>query len=258
MALETRGRFTRICIQVNLANPLIKIIKIGGVEKPVQYEGINSLCFSYGHVGHKVESYSYIARASEKGGEDKAKGDDPVVIDHSTPSEETYGPWVLISRKKQSTRKGYKDSTHAPQFSSAQQLRTRPPNQAKSPPNLKFDPSGPTKRVSKHVARPHSEDSALMADRTTQAEKKDKSNILTAQSSAKHRSWNPRTNQKFRGASSLKGDRLEYSSEEKEPKFGHDFKALFDKLLVFIGGNSSGVTLTFQVEVEMVAKDDEV
>ena len=84
-------------MQINLANPLIKIIKIGGVEQPVQYKGINSLCFSCGRVGHKVESYSYIARASEKGGEDKAKGDDPTVIDHSASSEETYGPWVLIS-----------------------------------------------------------------------------------------------------------------------------------------------------------------
>jgi len=98
----------------------------------------------------------------------------------------------------------------------------------------------------------------LVADHTTQAENKDRSNIPIAQSSAKHRSRNPRTNQKFRGASSLKGDRLKYSSKEKEPKFGHDFKAPSDKLLVFTVGSSSGATPTFQVEVETVAKDDEV
>lgn len=120
MTSETRGQFTRICIQVNLANLFIKIIKIGGVEQPVQYEGINSLCFSCGRVGHKVESCSYTAKASEKGGEDKAKGTDPTVINHSTSNEETYGPWVLISRKKQSTRKGHKDLAHTPQFSSTQ------------------------------------------------------------------------------------------------------------------------------------------
>ena len=100
----------------------------------MQYKGINSLCFSCGRVGHKVESCSYIARASEKGGEDKVKGDDLTVIDHSASSEETYGPWVLISRKKQSTRKEYTNLAHTPQFSSAQQLRARPPNQAESPP----------------------------------------------------------------------------------------------------------------------------
>ena len=92
MTSETRGQFTRICIQVNLANLFIKIIKIGGVEQPVQYEGINSLCFSCGRVGHKVESCSYTAKASEKGGEDKAKGTDPTVINHSASNEETYGP----------------------------------------------------------------------------------------------------------------------------------------------------------------------
>lgn len=40
---ETRERFAMICVQVNLSNSLIKIIKIGGVEQLVQYEGINSL-----------------------------------------------------------------------------------------------------------------------------------------------------------------------------------------------------------------------
>ena len=56
----------------------------------------------------------------------------------------------------------------------------------------------------------------------------------------------------------MKGDRLKYSFEEKEPKFGHDFKAPSAKLLVFTAGSSSGATPTFQVEVEMVTKDDGV
>ena len=97
-----------------------------------------------------------------------------------------------------------------------------------------------------------------MADCTTQVENKDRSNIPTAQLSAKHWSQNPRTNHKFCGALSLKGDRLKYSFEEKKPKFGHDFKAPSAKLLVFTTGSSSGATPTFQVEVKMVTKDDGV
>ena len=77
--------------------PLIKIIKIGGVEQPVQYEGINSLCFSCGRVGHKVESYLYTTRASKRDGEDKTKNADLAILDRSTPSEETYRPWVIVS-----------------------------------------------------------------------------------------------------------------------------------------------------------------
>ncbi|XP_065636434.1 uncharacterized protein LOC136070422 [Quercus suber] len=52
-ASETRGRFARICVQVNLENPFIKLIKIDGIEQLVQYKGINALYFSYGRVGHK-------------------------------------------------------------------------------------------------------------------------------------------------------------------------------------------------------------
>lgn len=109
MARETRGRFSRICVQVNLKNSPIKIIKIGGIEQPVQYEGINSLCFSYGRVGHKVDGCPYMARATCKDGEDKVEEDNSTVIDRSTPIEETYGPWVLVTWKTQAVRKGYKD-----------------------------------------------------------------------------------------------------------------------------------------------------
>uniref|UniRef100_A0A7N2KYR2 DUF4283 domain-containing protein n=1 Tax=Quercus lobata TaxID=97700 RepID=A0A7N2KYR2_QUELO len=94
---ETREQFARICVQVNLSNPLIKIIKIGGVEQPVHYEGINSLCFSCSRVGHKVESCLYTTRASKRDGEDRTKNADPAVLDRSTPSEETYRPWVIVS-----------------------------------------------------------------------------------------------------------------------------------------------------------------
>lgn len=47
-AAETRARFARICIQVDLDKPLIKLVKIGGIEQPVLNEGINALCFSCG------------------------------------------------------------------------------------------------------------------------------------------------------------------------------------------------------------------
>ncbi|XP_075665018.1 uncharacterized protein LOC142634603 [Castanea sativa] len=65
-AAETRGRFARICVQINLDKPLIKLLKIGGIEQIMQYEGINSMCFSCGRVGHKVDGCLYTTRAPEK------------------------------------------------------------------------------------------------------------------------------------------------------------------------------------------------
>jgi len=63
---ETRARFTRICVQVDFDKPLIKLVKIGGIEQPMQYEGINSLCFSCGCVGHKGESCPYMENQTKK------------------------------------------------------------------------------------------------------------------------------------------------------------------------------------------------
>ena len=173
---ETRGRFARICVQVNYDNPLIKFIKTGGIEQLVQYEGINSLCFSCGHAGHNVECCSCTTTVPNKGGEDKVQGDEPAAMDHSAPSEDSYRPWVLITRKKQVNRKGNK--------SSAAYAST----QAESPFNPKIDPSGPTEKVWKHPPRPQIKDSAIVADCTNQANEKDITSSLTLQSTSKHHS----------------------------------------------------------------------
>lgn len=39
-ASEARGRFTRLCVQVNLGEPLLNIIRVGGIRQSVRYEGI--------------------------------------------------------------------------------------------------------------------------------------------------------------------------------------------------------------------------
>nr|POE59598.1 hypothetical protein CFP56_15800 [Quercus suber] len=50
-----RGRFARLCVQVNIDKPLVNSIMIGKVFQLVQYESINMLCFACGHMGHRKE-----------------------------------------------------------------------------------------------------------------------------------------------------------------------------------------------------------
>nr|POE67923.1 uncharacterized protein CFP56_72954 [Quercus suber]POE96988.1 uncharacterized protein CFP56_62297 [Quercus suber] len=56
---EARGRFARLCIQVDVTKLLVTIIKIGKLEQLVCYEGIQKLCFDCGRVGHKLENCPY-------------------------------------------------------------------------------------------------------------------------------------------------------------------------------------------------------
>lgn len=58
-ALEAKGRFARLCVQVNLDEPIVKTIRVGGIRQMVQCEGIHSLCFACGRVGHKAEGCPY-------------------------------------------------------------------------------------------------------------------------------------------------------------------------------------------------------
>ena len=52
----SKGKFARICIELDLSKPLLPLILINGKEKRVEYEGIHLICFSCGRYGHNRES----------------------------------------------------------------------------------------------------------------------------------------------------------------------------------------------------------
>ena len=58
-ATEARGRYGRICVQVDLNEPLTRSILLEGMVQEIQYEGIKSLCFSCGQVGHRKKGCPY-------------------------------------------------------------------------------------------------------------------------------------------------------------------------------------------------------
>ena len=71
-AMEARGKYARLCIQIDINKPLVNTILIGRFEQAVTYEGIQSLCFSCGRLGHKVEACPYtIRKGKEKMGPKK-------------------------------------------------------------------------------------------------------------------------------------------------------------------------------------------
>ena len=65
-ATSSRGSYARLCIQIDMDKPLITSIKVGRLVQRVMYEGISTLCFCCGHLGHKQEICPYSVRKMEK------------------------------------------------------------------------------------------------------------------------------------------------------------------------------------------------
>ena len=59
-AMEARGKYGRLCIQIDANKPLVNTILIGRFEQLVSYVGIHKLCFTCGKVGYKMEACPYM------------------------------------------------------------------------------------------------------------------------------------------------------------------------------------------------------
>nr|POE50378.1 hypothetical protein CFP56_65819 [Quercus suber] len=64
-ASGTRGSYARLCVQVDLEKPLITVVRIGKCKQAVMYEGISSLCFSCGCLGHTQGNCCYSIKPCE-------------------------------------------------------------------------------------------------------------------------------------------------------------------------------------------------
>ena len=98
-AAGTRGRFARICVQIDLDKPLARTVRIGKTRLAVIYEGIGLLCFHCGRIGHRSELCP--SRTTEK-------EDIPAETASSRAEEEAklrnFGPWMLVSRRKRQNK----------------------------------------------------------------------------------------------------------------------------------------------------------
>lgn len=64
--MEARGKYARFCVQIDINKPLTNTIVIGRFEQLVMYEGIQSLCFSCGRIGHQKDDCLFIIRKGKK------------------------------------------------------------------------------------------------------------------------------------------------------------------------------------------------
>nr|XP_023895754.1 uncharacterized protein LOC112007612 [Quercus suber] len=127
-ATETKGKFARLCVQIDVNKPLVTAILIGKFEQTVCYEGIQKLCFGCVRVGHRKDWCPYIIRqeSSIERTEVRTEGSVPSSpcemhapdkvqkvqgsnesvsgIANEEATDGTYGPWVVVTRRRNGTR----------------------------------------------------------------------------------------------------------------------------------------------------------
>ena len=74
----------------------------------VLYEGISSLCFCCGRVGHKQENCSYYVKQipKENDGQVSPKANEANKTMEEVQSNPKYGPWMVVTRRKSANRLG--------------------------------------------------------------------------------------------------------------------------------------------------------
>ncbi|XLR48017.1 hypothetical protein S83_032677 [Arachis hypogaea] len=119
-SIHSRGRFARICVEIDLAKKLVPRISVLGSELNIEYEGLYQICFSCGRYGHRMDqcNETVVESAEHRGSEctgdqqgtNKESGDTSDQIGKSVESgrqheawanqsSPDFGPWMLVRRQ---------------------------------------------------------------------------------------------------------------------------------------------------------------
>ncbi|KAK5824300.1 hypothetical protein PVK06_019071 [Gossypium arboreum] len=113
---QTRGRFARLVVYINLEKPLISYVN--GAVQCIEYEALSTICFACGKYGHvkdmcptvETEQNPTVTNGKSSIEVDKSnegKSDGNSTESRSKEKEPEFGPWMLVER--QHSRRGKKD-----------------------------------------------------------------------------------------------------------------------------------------------------
>lgn len=84
-SIHSRGKFARMCVEVDLSQPLISHLLIRGHQLQIEYEGLHLICFSCGCYGHRADQC--------QGSQSSMKEKDPTAaaVQGDSVAEEVHG-----------------------------------------------------------------------------------------------------------------------------------------------------------------------
>ncbi|XP_028055739.1 uncharacterized protein LOC114259917 [Camellia sinensis] len=108
-AMATRGKFARVCVEMDLSKPLKPKFLLEGMVYNIEYESLHSFCFLCGRIDHRKEGCRFKTTSAPPVVENMAvfgteKSDHPPVIDNGhlhqdREEDEDFGPWMLVTKR---------------------------------------------------------------------------------------------------------------------------------------------------------------
>ncbi|XP_028754198.1 uncharacterized protein LOC114713695 [Neltuma alba] len=115
-----KGRFARICVELDLNMPLRPLLLINGKAKRVQYESIHLICLHCGRYGHEADQCPHkkndmMSNAAKEGVQDKTSkhtgeaGNTSSLESLAQPSGTaesgmSFEPWMMVQRRHRTRR----------------------------------------------------------------------------------------------------------------------------------------------------------
>ncbi|KAK2378486.1 zinc ion binding / nucleic acid binding protein [Trifolium repens] len=100
---QERGKYARLCVQVNLTEPLLAMFTIKGRKYNIEYEGLHMLCLTCGKFGHykegcpdKTKNVGQLEESSRMN-DGRASGGSGSGVD---------GPWRVVQKQKRGRKPG--------------------------------------------------------------------------------------------------------------------------------------------------------
>lgn len=93
-----RGKYARVCMEVDLSEPLVPFISILGCLQRVEYEGPFVICFDCEKYSHKPKNCTATSKQPTKLNPSESK-----IPDEQEGLEKLYGPWIFSARRRMRT-----------------------------------------------------------------------------------------------------------------------------------------------------------
>ncbi|KAF7844623.1 uncharacterized protein G2W53_001528 [Senna tora] len=103
---KLRGKFARLCVELDLSKPLLSQYCVHGRLRKIEYEGLHLICFECGVYGHDLEHCPVRKARLEKEKQEKEKNQDTSEAKEFQPVDKyfPYGAWMSVVKPRRVRR----------------------------------------------------------------------------------------------------------------------------------------------------------